>query len=67
MVDLLYTNVIGQAPDVATRKTYTTLLDNQTYSVASLGVLAADTEINKANVNLVGLAQTGLAFTPFDV
>ncbi|MCF8148326.1 MAG: M10 family metallopeptidase C-terminal domain-containing protein [Sulfuritalea sp.] len=65
VVDLLYTNVIGQAPDAATRKTYTTLLDNQTYSVASLGVLAADTEYNKANVNLVGLAQTGLGYLPF--
>ena len=65
VVDLLYTNVIGQAPDAATRKTYTTLLDNQSYSVASLGVMAADTEFNKANVNLVGLAQTGLGYLPF--
>jgi hypothetical protein len=62
---LLYTNVIGQAPDTATRKVYTDLLDNQTYTVASLAVLAADTEYNKANVNLIGLAQTGLAYLPF--
>ena len=65
VVNLLYTNVIGQAPDTATRKVYTDLLDNQTYTVAGLAVLAADTEFNKANVNLVGLAQTGLAYLPF--
>ncbi len=65
VVDLLYTNVIRQASDAATQKTYTTLLDNQTYSVASLCVLAADTEYNKANVNLVGLAKTGLGYFPF--
>ena len=65
VVNLLYTNVIGQAPDTATSKIYTDLLDNQTYTVAGLAVLAADTEYNKANVNLVGLAQTGLAYLPF--
>lgn len=65
VVDLLYTNVVGQAPDAATRKTFTDLLDNGTFTVGGLGVLAADTELNKANINLVGLAQTGLEYTPF--
>ena len=65
VVNLLYTNVIGQAPDTATRKVYTDLLDNKTYTVTGLAVLAADTDYNKANVNLVGLAQTGLAYLPF--
>jgi hypothetical protein len=40
-------------------------LDNRTHTVASLGVLAADTDLNKANINLVGLAQTGLEYSPF--
>jgi hypothetical protein len=65
VVDLLYTNVVGQAPDAATRKTFTDLLDNGTFTVGGLGVLAADTELNKVNINLVGLAQTGLEYTPF--
>lgn len=65
VVDLLYTNVVGQAPDAATRKVFTDLLDNGTFNVGSLGVLAADTELNKVNINLVGLAQTGLAYLPF--
>jgi hypothetical protein len=65
VVDLLYTNVVGQAPDAAARKTFTDLLDNGTFTVGGLGVLAADTELNKVNINLVGLAHSGLEFTPF--
>lgn len=67
VVDMLYSNVVGQAPDFATRKSFTELLDNGTFNVASLGLLAAETELNKANINLVGLAQTGLAYLPYGV
>lgn len=65
VVDLLYTNVVGQAPDAATRKAFVDLLDNHTYTVASLGVLAADTDLNKTNINLVGLSQMGLEYVAF--
>lgn len=65
VVDLLYTNVVGRAPDVNTRQSFTDLLDGGIYSVASLGQLAAETPLNQANINLVGLAQTGLAYVPF--
>ena len=65
VVDLLYTNVVGKAPDAATRKSFTDLLENVTFTVGGLGVLAADTELNKTNINLVGLEQTGLEFLPF--
>lgn len=65
VVDLLYTNVVGQAPDANTRKAFADLLDNHTFTVASLGVLAADTDLNKTNINLVGLAQTGLEYAAF--
>jgi hypothetical protein len=64
LVNLLYTNVVGQAPDATTQKAFVDLLDNRTFTAASLGVLAADTDINKANINLVGLAQTGLEYLP---
>lgn len=65
VVDLLYSNVVGTAPDAVTRKSYTDLLDDHTFTVASLGVLAAETDLNKANINLVGLAQTGLEYLAF--
>jgi hypothetical protein len=66
VVDLLYTNVVGQAPDAATRKSFTDLLDNGTFTVGGLGVVAADTELNQTNIKLTGLAQTGLEYLPFN-
>jgi Ca2+-binding RTX toxin-like protein len=65
VVDLLYTNVVGQAPDATTQKAFADLLDNHTYTVGSLGVLAADTDLNKSNINLVGLMQTGLDYVAY--
>ncbi|PVE05191.1 M10 family metallopeptidase [Limnohabitans sp. Rim28] len=65
VVDLLYTNVVGQAPDAATRKTFTDLLENGNFTVGGLSVLAADTELNQTNIKLMGLAQTGLVYVPF--
>lgn len=62
VVNLLYANVVGSAPDAATMLYYKGLLDNGTYTQGSLGVLAADTSINATNINLVGLTQTGVEF-----
>jgi Ca2+-binding RTX toxin-like protein len=62
VVKLLYTNVIGVAPDAATLKSFTDLLDNGTYTVASLGILAADISYNTDHINLTGLAVSGLAY-----
>ncbi len=62
VVDLLYTNVVGVAPDAATRTSFVALLDNGTYTPASLGVLAADTPLNASQINLVGLADSGLPY-----
>ena len=63
VVTLLYTNVVGQAPPPADLALYTGLLDNRTYSPASLGVMAADTTLNLANIDLAGLAANGLPFS----
>jgi len=62
VVNLLYTNVIGVAPDAATLASFTHLLDNGTYTVAGLGMLAADISYNTDHINLTGLAATGLAY-----
>jgi Ca2+-binding RTX toxin-like protein len=62
VVDLLYTNVVGAAPDAATRANYVGLLESHTFTQASLGVMAADFGINLANINFVGLEQSGLAY-----
>jgi len=64
VVNLLYTNVVGYAPPVGDRDFYVGLLDSGTHTQASLGVLAADTALNTVNVNLVGLANSGLEYLP---
>lgn len=65
VVELLYTNVVGVAPSESETAYFAGLLDSGAFTVSSLGVLAADTSLNAANVDLIGLAQAGLAFTPF--
>ncbi len=65
VVNLLYTNVVGSAPGAADLAFYVGLLNNGTYTAASLGVLAADTALNTDNINLVGLANSGLEYLPW--
>lgn len=62
VVNLLYTNVVGVAPAPDDLAFYRGLLENGNFTQASLGVLAANTALNEANINLVGLAATGLLY-----
>jgi len=62
VVDLLYRNVVGVLPDAQTQKSYVDLIVNGSYTAATLGDMAANTDINQANIQLMGLQQTGLAF-----
>ncbi|WP_395699743.1 hypothetical protein [Aquabacterium sp.] len=62
VVTLLYTNVVGVAPGPADLAFYVGLLEAQTFTPGALAVLAADTDLNQAHIDLVGLAHTGLAF-----
>jgi hypothetical protein len=63
VVDLLYTNVAGSAPNASDKAYYVGLLDSGAYTPASLGVLAAETGLNQTHIDLVGLAHTGLSYT----
>ena len=65
VVDLLYTNVVGVPPGDADRAYFVGLLDTNVYTVASLGVMAADIDLNLVNIDLVGLAQQGLEYAPY--
>ena len=62
VVDLLYGNVVGTAPSAADQAYYVGLLDSGEHTVASIGVMAANTALNEANIDLVGLSQTGLEY-----
>jgi hypothetical protein len=62
VVNLLYTNVVGVVPEKESLDYFVSLLDSNTFTVASLGVMAADTELNLVNINMVGLVQTGIEY-----
>jgi serralysin len=64
VVDALYTNVVGTAPDAAIEGAYVELLLNGTYTTATIGVMAADTAENQSHIGLTGLANTGLVYIP---
>lgn len=63
VVDLLFYNVVGAQPDAQTEKSFMDLITNHTYTAAGLGDMAANTDLNKANIHLTGLQQTGLAYS----
>ena len=63
IVSLLWTNVIGTKPTAADKASYIALLENG-MTAGALAHLAADTSFNTTNINLVGLAQTGIEYIP---
>lgn len=63
IVSLLWTNVIGSKPTAADKQPFIALLENG-MTAGALAHLAADTSFNTTNINLVGLAQTGIEFIP---
>lgn len=63
-VTALWQHVIGTPIDATDLSLYTNALANGTFTQASLLVAAANTIPNQAHLNLTGLGQTGLGFTP---
>jgi hypothetical protein len=55
--------VIGTHPTASDKKPFIALLENG-ISSGSLAHLAADSSYNITNINLVGLAQTGIEYIP---
>ena len=62
VVNLLYSNLTGFLPSAADRAFYEGLISSGTYTQAGLGLLAADSELNAANIDLVGLTANGLPY-----
>lgn len=62
VVNLLWGNVVGSAPSAEQAQPFVEMLNSGAASVGTLTTLAADTSMNQANINLTGLAQTGLAY-----
>ena len=62
VVDLIWTNIVGPPTPADNLPQYSALIDNGTYTAAELAVAAADHSLNTANIDLVGLSQTGLEY-----
>lgn len=67
VVGLLYENVTGFSPPAADEAYFVDLLDSGAHSVATIGILAAETAINLENINFAGLSQSGLEFDLWSV
>jgi len=63
VVGLLWGNIVGGTPSASDEAYYVSLLDSNALTPAALGVLAADTDFNLQRIDLVGLSQSGLAYT----
>jgi len=63
IVSLLWTNVIGTKPTAADKQPFIALLENG-MTAGALAHLAADSSFNTTNINLIGLAQTGIEYIP---
>lgn len=61
-VRLFYQNLAGITPSADDLAYYVNLVDAGQYTQASLGVMAADLDLNASNIGLVGLAHTGIEF-----
>jgi len=62
VVNLLFANVVGTAPDASALALYKGLLDSGTLSQGQLGVAAADHPLLQTAINLTGLAATGIEY-----
>lgn len=64
VVDTLWENLFSTGPTNAQAAPYVSMLSNGSTSVGELTMLAADLDINENNIDLIGIAQTGLEFYP---
>jgi len=63
IVTALWTNVVGAAPSAADKAPFLSMLENG-FSQGELARLAAETSQNASNIDLVGLARTGVEYFP---
>lgn len=64
LVSQLWFNIVGTKATETDKAPYINLLKNG-MSVGDLVVFAAETELNKVNIDLVGLSSTGALYQPF--
>jgi len=61
-INLLYQNLVETTPSTADQDYWVNVISSGQYSHVSLALFAADTSLNTNNIDLIGLADTGLAY-----
>jgi hypothetical protein len=64
VVELLYKNLTGFQPDPLSEALYVGMINNGTYTQESITVMAVNLDVNKTNINITGLSQTGIEYVP---
>ena len=62
VVTLLYTNLVGVAPDAQVLAELAALLDDGVFTPVTLALAAADTALNLERIDFTGLASVGLVY-----
>ena len=62
IVDLLYRNVVGTPTPLSVLEDYGAKINDGSITSAQLGVAVADHDLNATNIDLIGLAQTGVEY-----
>jgi hypothetical protein len=65
VVELIWNNLIGPPTPADNISQYSVLIDNGAYTSAGLAIVAANHALNATNIDLVGLAQTGVEYIPY--
>ena len=65
IVELVFTNLVGEAPTQAVKAELASYMDSGAYSQAGFARAIADLELNATNINLVGLSDMGLQYTEY--
>lgn len=59
---LLWNNVVGAPPTAQQAQSYVDMLNDGVLTMGELGVFAAETDLNAANIDLTGLSAAGIEF-----
>ena len=62
VIDLFYKNLVGSRAPESILKEYSALLDDGSLTSSGLGIQVAEHSLNVFNINLVGLAETGIEY-----
>ena len=65
IVELVFTNLVGEAPTQDVKTELASYMDSGAYSQAGFARAIADLELNATNIDLVGLTSTGLQYTEY--